>query len=281
MWIDQFVFLFFFFFKQKTAYEIMPSLVGSEMCIRDRYQRRVHGRTFTNENEQEFSKDQIKTEINQDKTFFFCRDCGKLCEIPQLKSKDKRQQDSHSMDKIKTFGKKSFYKSIEWIGEQSSASNHCVQTQDSLQNTQKQHFQSVKAYDNSSKPNTCSQAAISQYNIDKTQQFLKNTIHSRSTVDQLKFRIKRIQQKQGIQKKSSLPQSSKSEINQSTSSNKKVLVSYSARSQHNLDPVSYTHLTLPTICSVQISVVAVSLKKKKPSKPHKTNCTIQAQANTR
>src|SRR5450756_2655742 len=28
---------FFFFFKQKTAYEIMPSLVGSEMCIRDRH----------------------------------------------------------------------------------------------------------------------------------------------------------------------------------------------------------------------------------------------------
>ena len=27
----------FFFFKQKTAYDIMPSLVGSEMCIRDRY----------------------------------------------------------------------------------------------------------------------------------------------------------------------------------------------------------------------------------------------------
>ena len=27
----------FFFFKQKTAYEIMPSLVGSEMCIRDRH----------------------------------------------------------------------------------------------------------------------------------------------------------------------------------------------------------------------------------------------------
>ena len=25
-----------FFFKQKTAYEFMPSLVGSEMCIRDR-----------------------------------------------------------------------------------------------------------------------------------------------------------------------------------------------------------------------------------------------------
>eukprot|EP00828_Plagiopyla_frontata_P028606 TRINITY_DN36985_c0_g1_i1.p1 TRINITY_DN36985_c0_g1~~TRINITY_DN36985_c0_g1_i1.p1 ORF type:complete len:178 (+),score=11.67 TRINITY_DN36985_c0_g1_i1:3-536(+) len=33
----------FFFFKQKTAYEISACLVGSEMCIRDRYQRRVHG----------------------------------------------------------------------------------------------------------------------------------------------------------------------------------------------------------------------------------------------
>ena len=31
------VYVCFFFFKQKTAYEIMPSLVGSEMCIRDRY----------------------------------------------------------------------------------------------------------------------------------------------------------------------------------------------------------------------------------------------------
>ena len=30
-------FVFFvFFFKQKTAYEMLRSLVGSEMCIRDR-----------------------------------------------------------------------------------------------------------------------------------------------------------------------------------------------------------------------------------------------------
>ena len=34
---DMFVLLFmFFFFKQKTAYELLRSLVGSEMCIRDR-----------------------------------------------------------------------------------------------------------------------------------------------------------------------------------------------------------------------------------------------------
>ena len=32
--VDLYV-VIFFFFKQKTAYEIMPSLVGSEMCIRD------------------------------------------------------------------------------------------------------------------------------------------------------------------------------------------------------------------------------------------------------
>ena len=30
------LFLFFFFVKQKTAYEMLRSLVGSEMCIRDR-----------------------------------------------------------------------------------------------------------------------------------------------------------------------------------------------------------------------------------------------------
>eukprot|EP00658_Telonema_sp_P-2_P078935 TRINITY_DN7514_c0_g1_i2.p1 TRINITY_DN7514_c0_g1~~TRINITY_DN7514_c0_g1_i2.p1 ORF type:complete len:104 (+),score=17.85 TRINITY_DN7514_c0_g1_i2:42-353(+) len=30
--------MFFFFFKQKTAYEMLRSLVGSEMCIRDRDQ---------------------------------------------------------------------------------------------------------------------------------------------------------------------------------------------------------------------------------------------------
>eukprot|EP00825_Cyclidium_porcatum_P037992 TRINITY_DN4315_c0_g2_i1.p1 TRINITY_DN4315_c0_g2~~TRINITY_DN4315_c0_g2_i1.p1 ORF type:complete len:137 (+),score=31.94 TRINITY_DN4315_c0_g2_i1:1-411(+) len=37
-----------------------------------------------------------------------------------------------------------------------------------------------------------------------------------------------------------------------------------------VDTVSYTHLTLPTICSVQISVVAVSLKKKKKTTNHKS-----------
>eukprot|EP00825_Cyclidium_porcatum_P047393 TRINITY_DN76_c0_g2_i2.p1 TRINITY_DN76_c0_g2~~TRINITY_DN76_c0_g2_i2.p1 ORF type:complete len:286 (+),score=48.97 TRINITY_DN76_c0_g2_i2:3-860(+) len=36
-----------------------------------------------------------------------------------------------------------------------------------------------------------------------------------------------------------------------------------------LEPVSYTHLTLPTICSVQISVGAVSLKKKTKKKSSK------------
>ena len=32
---------FFFFFKQKTAYEILSGLVGSEMCIRDRLSDRL------------------------------------------------------------------------------------------------------------------------------------------------------------------------------------------------------------------------------------------------
>ena len=34
----------FFFFKQKTAYEMLRSLVGSEMCIRDRGKPKPNGR---------------------------------------------------------------------------------------------------------------------------------------------------------------------------------------------------------------------------------------------
>ena len=43
----------FFFFKQKTAYEIPLRLVGSEMCIRDR------GRTM--------NKDQVKGRLQEAK----------------------------------------------------------------------------------------------------------------------------------------------------------------------------------------------------------------------
>eukprot|EP00825_Cyclidium_porcatum_P017247 TRINITY_DN20009_c0_g1_i2.p1 TRINITY_DN20009_c0_g1~~TRINITY_DN20009_c0_g1_i2.p1 ORF type:complete len:614 (+),score=81.92 TRINITY_DN20009_c0_g1_i2:25-1866(+) len=50
---DIYIVLFcFFFFKQKTAYEIMPSLVGSEMCIRDRFKQRNFEKMFKR---QEFS----------------------------------------------------------------------------------------------------------------------------------------------------------------------------------------------------------------------------------
>ena len=36
MWIVMWLGMGVFFFKQKTAYEMLRSLVGSEMCIRDR-----------------------------------------------------------------------------------------------------------------------------------------------------------------------------------------------------------------------------------------------------
>ena len=38
----------FFFFKQKTAYEMLRSLVGSEMCIRDRINTLEYIRRLTN-----------------------------------------------------------------------------------------------------------------------------------------------------------------------------------------------------------------------------------------
>eukprot|EP00831_Metopus_contortus_P061341 TRINITY_DN53183_c0_g1_i1.p2 TRINITY_DN53183_c0_g1~~TRINITY_DN53183_c0_g1_i1.p2 ORF type:complete len:101 (-),score=20.54 TRINITY_DN53183_c0_g1_i1:328-630(-) len=38
VWVSVYIFVLdlFFFFKQKTAYEMQRGLVGSEMCIRDR-----------------------------------------------------------------------------------------------------------------------------------------------------------------------------------------------------------------------------------------------------
>ena len=36
MWVRRYIEeMFIFFFKQKTAYDMLRSLVGSEMCIRD------------------------------------------------------------------------------------------------------------------------------------------------------------------------------------------------------------------------------------------------------
>eukprot|EP00831_Metopus_contortus_P026869 TRINITY_DN22745_c0_g1_i3.p2 TRINITY_DN22745_c0_g1~~TRINITY_DN22745_c0_g1_i3.p2 ORF type:complete len:102 (+),score=18.21 TRINITY_DN22745_c0_g1_i3:41-346(+) len=37
---------FFFFFKQKTAYEMQRGLVGSEMCIRDRHRNDFYNDQF-------------------------------------------------------------------------------------------------------------------------------------------------------------------------------------------------------------------------------------------
>src|SRR3546814_7541800 len=43
-WHGTFGVIVFFFFKQKTAYEILRCLVSSEMCIRDRYKTEVNVR---------------------------------------------------------------------------------------------------------------------------------------------------------------------------------------------------------------------------------------------
>eukprot|EP00825_Cyclidium_porcatum_P041417 TRINITY_DN5432_c0_g1_i5.p2 TRINITY_DN5432_c0_g1~~TRINITY_DN5432_c0_g1_i5.p2 ORF type:complete len:203 (-),score=47.21 TRINITY_DN5432_c0_g1_i5:99-707(-) len=50
---------------------------------------------------------------------------------------------------------------------------------------------------------------------------------------------------------------------QKEENNKSIKIKIQKIIKNYQQPVSYTHLTLPTICSVQISVVAVSLKKKK------------------
>ena len=55
-----------FFFKQKTAYEILSGLVGSEMCIRDRFNSVPNFENKQNELWQRF----CGVEIETDKDFF-------------------------------------------------------------------------------------------------------------------------------------------------------------------------------------------------------------------
>eukprot|EP00828_Plagiopyla_frontata_P009751 TRINITY_DN1504_c0_g1_i3.p1 TRINITY_DN1504_c0_g1~~TRINITY_DN1504_c0_g1_i3.p1 ORF type:complete len:300 (+),score=73.17 TRINITY_DN1504_c0_g1_i3:2-901(+) len=59
--------VFFFFFKQKTAYEISACLVGSEMCIRDRNIMEI----LCQLDDTEFSFDNITTEHGNNFTILF------------------------------------------------------------------------------------------------------------------------------------------------------------------------------------------------------------------
>eukprot|EP00658_Telonema_sp_P-2_P042113 TRINITY_DN3018_c0_g1_i3.p2 TRINITY_DN3018_c0_g1~~TRINITY_DN3018_c0_g1_i3.p2 ORF type:complete len:120 (-),score=59.18 TRINITY_DN3018_c0_g1_i3:355-714(-) len=51
--------VFFFFFKQKTAYEMLRSLVGSEMCIRDRTYIQLYPRLMRQALSSEFELNMI------------------------------------------------------------------------------------------------------------------------------------------------------------------------------------------------------------------------------
>eukprot|EP00825_Cyclidium_porcatum_P013208 TRINITY_DN16956_c0_g1_i2.p1 TRINITY_DN16956_c0_g1~~TRINITY_DN16956_c0_g1_i2.p1 ORF type:complete len:310 (+),score=30.61 TRINITY_DN16956_c0_g1_i2:60-989(+) len=85
---------FFFFFKQKTAYEIMPSLVGSEMCIRDRlkdyaqsvkyYQLFIQTRDSLWKNELNSALDSIKVQF---KTEQVNRENSSLTEQTKMQNK--------------------------------------------------------------------------------------------------------------------------------------------------------------------------------------------------
>ena len=55
----------FFFFKQKTAYEIMPSLVGSEMCIRDRLRKNTDGHSIYRAMENLLQSERLPRELEK------------------------------------------------------------------------------------------------------------------------------------------------------------------------------------------------------------------------
>eukprot|EP00831_Metopus_contortus_P066392 TRINITY_DN59240_c0_g1_i1.p2 TRINITY_DN59240_c0_g1~~TRINITY_DN59240_c0_g1_i1.p2 ORF type:complete len:217 (-),score=32.62 TRINITY_DN59240_c0_g1_i1:92-742(-) len=88
-------------------------------------------------------------------------------------------------------------------------------------------------------------------NYEKQSELLKNGFVTQSSVDTLKTQLDTLEKQY---------EDSRNNYNNQVQNLKKAVNDRVLSSK----PVSYTHLTLPTILLVQISVVAVSLKKKKP-----------------
>src|SRR5678816_4876562 len=90
--------VWFFFFKQKTAYEMLRSLVGSEMCIRDRCRAVPNavpalgaGRCV------DAVGDRVGGEVHDaaddDRARLECRDLGELIATDDRESRDVRPVD--------------------------------------------------------------------------------------------------------------------------------------------------------------------------------------------
>eukprot|EP00831_Metopus_contortus_P081455 TRINITY_DN8569_c0_g1_i2.p1 TRINITY_DN8569_c0_g1~~TRINITY_DN8569_c0_g1_i2.p1 ORF type:complete len:322 (-),score=64.28 TRINITY_DN8569_c0_g1_i2:12-977(-) len=264
---------FFFFFKQKTAYEMQRGLVGSEMCIRDRYQRRVHGENIMIRNADSFTnEDGLSIEGKENNSVLQGREKRGMS-IGDSGSPD--DFSSHYSLSAQPYNKKINYRlhdnpffrkgyseqamSVHYGSELSDSCNsfhfpyrlarlkrHTRSSVSSLVKRRRSYFGS--AFDQATKDSTSHNLVVSEdigiINIDVN----------------LKMK-KPLKENQGSDSDSEFDRDS----------------IYFDNSRQNLCencqciiiqflffiPVSYTHLTLPTILLVQISVVAVSLKKKK------------------
>eukprot|EP00831_Metopus_contortus_P034806 TRINITY_DN27724_c0_g1_i1.p1 TRINITY_DN27724_c0_g1~~TRINITY_DN27724_c0_g1_i1.p1 ORF type:complete len:234 (-),score=59.72 TRINITY_DN27724_c0_g1_i1:71-772(-) len=221
--------LFFFFFKQKTAYEMQRGLVGSEMCIRDR--RRVHGVLKTDLRHSIIIDNAIYSfayqldngipivpfyDDKEDRILLTIRDY--LIYLKQFEDVRCINRITFSLSELSDLNVGRFLKYYEDPEEADSSLDDLDSLSDSpnLRDSPRKTFPNI------------------EQDFDKHMGIGKK---SRKIVDSELLKLRE-----------SLPLYLASQ--------------HGKTSQHSQMSVSYTHLTLPTILLVQISVVAVSLKKK-------------------
>eukprot|EP00825_Cyclidium_porcatum_P051898 TRINITY_DN9688_c0_g1_i2.p1 TRINITY_DN9688_c0_g1~~TRINITY_DN9688_c0_g1_i2.p1 ORF type:complete len:226 (-),score=55.53 TRINITY_DN9688_c0_g1_i2:25-702(-) len=219
---------FFFFFKQKTAYEIMPSLVGSEMCIRDRcnisYQREQEIQLLSQHDAfLENLKQSLILEQSADKQINSNVKVAMLKQLYQSNNIFPAIQSLRIAKKIlKNFNEShSYQEAFILLGNFDSNFTQILEL--NIQDSNNKEYSKW----NDMKKNNEKEIEIGIWLLMQVAQILFLNDKDEIALHQLQ----------------------KAEYYASC-----------------ILTVSYTHLTLPTICSVQISVVAVSLKKKKKNK---------------
>eukprot|EP00825_Cyclidium_porcatum_P030504 TRINITY_DN32321_c0_g1_i2.p1 TRINITY_DN32321_c0_g1~~TRINITY_DN32321_c0_g1_i2.p1 ORF type:complete len:300 (+),score=65.16 TRINITY_DN32321_c0_g1_i2:2-901(+) len=278
---------FFFFFKQKTAYEIMPSLVGSEMCIRDSQIYNQNSPVFPNNEVPQSTADQG---FQQQQTIFqqpqvndqiplFSQDQQLLQQpeqsqqqfqqqyIPdqQQSQQQPQQQQQQQQQSQQCFG-------ILVPGQLPITSFQIINNMYVSEINQPSQIPTLTFFIFQPIPQTMGAALYFSAPPYQDLQFIGAVANSRpsdifSTGWSVNPEVNQQQQIKLVIKLETLeslkPLVELSEQNNSQKNYAKLV----AKNLYNFMSVSYTHLTLPTICSVQISVVAVSLKKKKKTPP--------------
>eukprot|EP00831_Metopus_contortus_P015063 TRINITY_DN1624_c0_g1_i1.p1 TRINITY_DN1624_c0_g1~~TRINITY_DN1624_c0_g1_i1.p1 ORF type:complete len:258 (+),score=85.16 TRINITY_DN1624_c0_g1_i1:87-860(+) len=251
----------FFFFKQKTAYEMQRGLVGSEMCIRDRVSTQSTWESSDIANmpsTHELTNFRIYTyPLQEDQSLLICKTCGTY--LTTFYSGPDAKKYLKEIPRVDLISKEYYYERILFLVEE------ILPTDDGEILFNKIQEQAAKRGDVEIQE-LCEKLMRHKEKNESGDEFLLQA--KISTVSSYNKRVeinnkrnKKSEEIKGIDKKIK-ERMFKHMSKRKENKNNEPIENIISNIQCGI-AVSYTHLTLPTILLVQISVVAVSLTKKK------------------